>query len=154
SAHAVGALAYTVGRQIVFGSGQYAPQSPAGRRLLAHELAHAVQQDRFWASVAPRLEVGAADTAAEREADRVADGVVAGDAAPAIQAAPMPLVQRQPKTNSDADAGSEPNFDSPQQRGGRARAATLDAGKRGEDDVRVAVTRYLCDCVGRNVTKT
>ncbi len=44
SARAVGALAYTVGRDVVFGAGQYAPQTSEGRRLLAHELAHTVQQ--------------------------------------------------------------------------------------------------------------
>jgi hypothetical protein len=44
SADAVGALAYTVGRDIVFGAGQYAPESDAGRRMLAHELVHVVQQ--------------------------------------------------------------------------------------------------------------
>ena len=44
SAHAVNALAYTVGRDIVFASGRYAPQTDAGRALLAHELAHTVQQ--------------------------------------------------------------------------------------------------------------
>jgi hypothetical protein len=44
SAGAVGALAYTVGTHIAFGLGQYAPGTPAGRRLLAHELAHTVQQ--------------------------------------------------------------------------------------------------------------
>ena len=44
SARAVGALAYTAGSQIVFGAGRYAPESPAGRTLLAHELAHVIQQ--------------------------------------------------------------------------------------------------------------
>jgi hypothetical protein len=44
SARAVDALAYTVGRDVVFGAGQYAPGSSAGRRLMAHELAHVVQQ--------------------------------------------------------------------------------------------------------------
>jgi hypothetical protein len=44
SADAVDALAYTVGRQVVFGPGQYAPETGAGQRLLAHELAHVVQQ--------------------------------------------------------------------------------------------------------------
>jgi hypothetical protein len=44
SAHAVDALAYTVGPDIVFGSGQYAPETAAGRRLLAHELVHVAQQ--------------------------------------------------------------------------------------------------------------
>jgi len=43
SAQSISALAYTAGSQIVFGSGQYAPDSPAGARLLAHELAHVGQ---------------------------------------------------------------------------------------------------------------
>ena len=43
SARAVGAHAYTVANVIVFGSGRYAPEVEAGRRLLAHELAHVVQ---------------------------------------------------------------------------------------------------------------
>jgi Domain of unknown function (DUF4157) len=44
SAAAVNAKAYTVGPSIVFGRGQFAPQTSAGQRLLAHELAHVVQQ--------------------------------------------------------------------------------------------------------------
>jgi predicted deacylase len=44
SARALGALAYTVGRDIVFAAGQYAPTTTQGRRLLAHELTHVVQQ--------------------------------------------------------------------------------------------------------------
>ncbi len=44
SARSVNALAYTVGRDIVFGSGQYAPETSAGQKLLAHELTHFVQQ--------------------------------------------------------------------------------------------------------------
>ena len=44
SAQAVNAVAYTVGQDIVFGAAQYAPQAPQGRRLLAHELTHVVQQ--------------------------------------------------------------------------------------------------------------
>lgn len=44
SARAVGAKAYTVGSDVVFASGAYAPHSHAGRQLMAHELAHVVQQ--------------------------------------------------------------------------------------------------------------
>jgi hypothetical protein len=44
SARAINALAYTVGKDIVFGTGQYAPYTNAGRRLLAHELTHVQQQ--------------------------------------------------------------------------------------------------------------
>jgi hypothetical protein len=41
---AVNALAYTVGEQIVFNAGAYAPHAQAGRALLAHELTHVLQQ--------------------------------------------------------------------------------------------------------------
>jgi hypothetical protein len=44
SARAVNALAYTVGHDIVFGAGEYAPGTATGRKLLAHELTHVVQQ--------------------------------------------------------------------------------------------------------------
>ena len=44
SAHALGARAYTIGRDVVFGSREYAPHTHAGRTLLAHELTHVVQQ--------------------------------------------------------------------------------------------------------------
>jgi len=44
SARAVNALAYTVGRDVVFAAGRYAPQTTMGQRLLAHELTHVMQQ--------------------------------------------------------------------------------------------------------------
>src|SRR5436853_2111671 len=44
SARDVSAHAYTVGRNIVFGAGAYAPGTQTGRRLIAHELTHVVQQ--------------------------------------------------------------------------------------------------------------
>ncbi|MEK6406962.1 MAG: DUF4157 domain-containing protein [Acidobacteriota bacterium] len=46
SALQVNANAYTVGSSIVFGAGQFAPKTPAGQSLIAHELAHVVQQTR------------------------------------------------------------------------------------------------------------
>lgn len=44
SAEAIGARAYTSGRHIAFAANQYAPHTPAGLRLLSHELGHVVQQ--------------------------------------------------------------------------------------------------------------
>jgi hypothetical protein len=44
SARDIGARAYTHGAHIAFASGEYRPESPAGRRLLAHELTHVLQQ--------------------------------------------------------------------------------------------------------------
>jgi Domain of unknown function (DUF4157) len=54
SARALDAHAYTQGRDIVFGTGQYAPQTPAGRGLLAHELTHVVQQSQAPGTVVQR----------------------------------------------------------------------------------------------------
>jgi Domain of unknown function (DUF4157) len=44
SAESVNALAFTVGSHVVFGAGQYSPQSRQGRQTLAHELVHTLQQ--------------------------------------------------------------------------------------------------------------
>lgn len=49
SAKAVNALAFTVGRNVVFGTDQYVPYRAEGKRLLAHELVHVLQQQtRGW----------------------------------------------------------------------------------------------------------
>src|SRR5690242_13191656 len=44
SAATLGARAFSAGREIAFGAGEYAPDTGAGQRLIAHELAHVVQQ--------------------------------------------------------------------------------------------------------------
>ena len=61
SARDVNASAYTVGRDIVFGAGSYAPRSEAGRRLLAHELAHTLQQEGHGRRVQRALAGGCAE---------------------------------------------------------------------------------------------
>ncbi|MEK6300591.1 MAG: DUF4157 domain-containing protein [Acidobacteriota bacterium] len=50
SARAIGARAYTVSNSIVFGEGAYSPNSSTGRRLVAHELTHVIQQQTLPAS--------------------------------------------------------------------------------------------------------
>jgi hypothetical protein len=54
SAQSVNALAYTVGRDIAFAAGRYAPSTLTGRELLAHELAHTIQQGKSNPFEAPR----------------------------------------------------------------------------------------------------
>jgi hypothetical protein len=77
SAAAVDALAYTVGRDIVFAQGQYAPVSAAGVALLAHELAHTVQQAGAADSGTSRdVTIAPAGSRAEREADQASDTVL------------------------------------------------------------------------------
>ena len=69
SARVVNALAYTVGNNIVFGAGQYRPESTAGRRLLAHELVHVVQQQSATAPLRlARVALSPADFGAMAEA--------------------------------------------------------------------------------------
>lgn len=92
SADVTNAEAYTVGQDIVFASGRYAPQTPAGRQLLAHELTHVVQQGS--APSSGPITMGKSDDY-EVNADRAASEVVAGrDSTPAIQSTGMSL-QRQ-----------------------------------------------------------
>ena len=84
SVRSVGALAYTVGPNVVFSAGRYDPSSTAGRQLLAHELTHVRQQ----AAARPTGPLEVVDNAAaEAEAD----------ASPRTVAHRMPVaVQRQP----------------------------------------------------------
>lgn len=94
SAREVDARAYTVGRDVVFGAMQYAPQTPAGKSLLAHELAHVAQQrsaDRLPADLA----VGPANDVHEHAADRQARSVVAGGRAESLSGPSVPSLQRQ-----------------------------------------------------------
>jgi len=90
SARAVNALAYTVGPQIVFGSGLYQPGASSGQRLLAHELTHVVQQHDNGPVSPGALGVGPADDAAEQQADRAeqalaSSSLVVPSASPSLQ---------------------------------------------------------------------
>ena len=95
SAEAVGAHAYTVGRDVVFGAGKYAPGSAGGQRLLAHELAHVVQQSGGGSALQASLEIGPVDAPEEREADLAAAAVLRGGRVGPISLASS-AVQREP----------------------------------------------------------
>jgi len=45
AAKSINAKAFTMGKDVVFGGGEYSPETTAGKRLLAHELTHVVQQN-------------------------------------------------------------------------------------------------------------
>ncbi len=74
AAKATNAAAFTVGNDIGFASGRYAPATSTGQFLLAHEMAHVVQQRD--AVAGPRLD--AAPASAEAEADQIASAVTGG----------------------------------------------------------------------------
>ena len=87
SAREVDAHAYTVGPHIVFGAGQYQPGSDSGRHLLAHELAHTVQQQGLQrAGTTALADHGPEYRRLEGEADRAADAVMRGGPLPGLSA--------------------------------------------------------------------
>jgi hypothetical protein len=75
AARQLGADAYTVGQDIFFAGGKYDPTSYQGRRLLLHELAHAIQQGREIRPAQVAVAVGRPGDRYEQEADRVAEQV-------------------------------------------------------------------------------
>jgi hypothetical protein len=78
AARSVDAKAYTVGQHIYFGAGEYAPSSRSGELLLAHEVAHTVQQYRAAPTQQNKLVISSPSDALELEADRAASSMVAG----------------------------------------------------------------------------
>jgi hypothetical protein len=99
SAKAVQARAYTVGNDVVFGSGAYEPQSEQGRHTLAHELTHVVQQRAGpvdGTSMGGGIAVSHPDDRFEREAEASAAALRSGERADATTgSAPGASVQRQ-----------------------------------------------------------
>lgn len=73
SALALGAAAYTVGRDIVFAPGAYRPQTSAGRALIAHEMAH-VKQQQGQAYTGGPLQLESSSSGAEHEARAAEQG--------------------------------------------------------------------------------
>src|SRR5262249_11152151 len=81
AAESIGAHAYTVGQNIHFAAGAYQPGTQTGQRLIAHEVAHTVQQHGTSPVAQAKLEVCEPGDAHEREAEAFADAVTSGAAA-------------------------------------------------------------------------
>jgi hypothetical protein len=95
STHEIGAQAYTVGRNIVFASGQYAPETVEGRRLLAHEIAHVLQQSGGCGGPSAALET------LRRQADA---GQLAGAPTPPPAAGEQPVKPAPPSAELEPQA--------------------------------------------------
>jgi hypothetical protein len=101
SARAVDAVAYTVGNDIAFDTGRYAPGTQQGRYLIAHELTHVAQQSGKPTSHVDKLSMTEPSDASELEADTVAAAVVSGFSVPSRSASRMTLARQ-------VDAGVAP----------------------------------------------
>lgn len=82
SARAVNARAYTVGNHVVLGAGQYSPEASSTQRLLAHELAHVIQQSSF--SSFQGFRISSSGDPLERQADVAAEAVMADQSSPTL----------------------------------------------------------------------
>ncbi|MGY1690595.1 eCIS core domain-containing protein [Geodermatophilus sp. SYSU D01105] len=97
AARSLHASAFTIGTRVAFARGAYRPRTPGGLRLIAHELAHVVQQDG-------RTPVGSvSDLAGERVADEAAHVVAAGG-----RAYVSPLAVTGPQCSPDPPPGGGP----------------------------------------------
>ncbi len=105
AASAVGARAYTVGNDIHFAAGQFAPADPFGIHLLAHEVAHTQQQAGGTPHRQHKLEVSSPGDAAEGEADRAADAMVSG-ASFALSSAPLGAYRSGVESEGGANFGT------------------------------------------------
>lgn len=94
------ARAFTIGKDIFFKRGVFAPGTRSGRETLIHELAHVVQQSRGRSSTNGTLKLGAPDTSHEKEAEKLGRKYAA-----ALNPAGTGAVQRQ------ADPGNMVDWD-------------------------------------------
>jgi hypothetical protein len=76
SARAMNALAYTIGRDIIFADGQYAPNTLKGKKILAHELTHVIQQKNTSRRSQHQLDIATTNDKFEIEANQKAEQVV------------------------------------------------------------------------------
>ncbi len=101
SARAINAHAYTAGSDIAFAPGRYQPDSHSGRNLLAHELAHTVQQHGLQRRASDLAVDTAPDSHLEYEADHAAHAVMHGLGAPIIASRlPSAIVSPTPDPNT------------------------------------------------------
>lgn len=107
AARALDARAFTHGTDIAFGAGHFRPDTPDGRGLLAHELAHVVQQGRGPRTAPLGALSPGQDTRLEAEANAAAAAFAAGAPIPALSLCP-PAVQRNPAASPAPPAAPAP----------------------------------------------
>jgi hypothetical protein len=135
SARDVRALAYTVGRDIVFAAGQYAPQTEAGRRLLAHELTHVAQQSAGQPTALIQRQ--------GEEGERPGEGDGDGPNPPPIPEAP-PAVSSTTSSEEAAPEEESPELSGPGPFFGHTTEITLETGNTAASPLNNLVHQQVC----------
>lgn len=106
SAQMFNAKAYTLGEHIIFGQNQYVPESPSGKRLIAHEVTHVIQQTQK-VNDQSNFEVTGESDSSEAEARGAATTVGNGEHARAISPHPV-AIQRDLQSGFDLTEAASP----------------------------------------------
>jgi hypothetical protein len=105
AAEALDAEAFTIGRDIYFGHERFQPATSEGRKLLAHELTHVLQQRKGTTPPSQQL-LSEPDSAAEREAEQ-ASNISEGFSPSSLTASPAAIIHRQNKTPAQTPAAPQ-----------------------------------------------
>lgn len=146
SAQSVQAKAYTVGSDVVFGSGQYSPGSDDGKQTLAHELTHVVQQREgpvAGSEVGGGIRVSSPGDEFERAADATARDAVAGPAPVAAGAAGASATAQREAAPSTDEEVPEDEAAAPVQGSFVQREAAAPADEEPEDEQPTAQGLFL-----------
>ena len=102
AAEAVNARAYTVGQNVVFGAGQYTLDTTIGKKLLAHELTHTIQQGNQNPAYQSELQIGSTSDPAEAVADKMGHAIATSEMAPTtLPFTPSPVASSAPVLQRD-----------------------------------------------------
>lgn len=146
AAYGVHARAFTVGHDVVFAAGRYAPQSAAGKRLLAHELTHVVQQ-RGAVPAQGEYQIGSPDDRYEHEAERAAERMLDNEYAGGAPS-PMGAMGRRLQRDLATEPPAEPAPEQPDLTPEQIRAAI----NFNADRYDAANTRLIQNLLGGPVT--
>ncbi|HEY5934318.1 MAG TPA: DUF4157 domain-containing protein, partial [Kofleriaceae bacterium] len=129
AAASVNARAFAAGQDIAFGAGQYNPGTPGGDKLLAHEVAHTVQQSGSAKTGAPQTTT--AGDSVERQADVAADAMVAGRPA-AVSSAPFAIARK--GMDEEVSAEAAPAAEGPSSESPTSEGQTAEGGDKAKKD--------------------
>ena len=109
AAQSMNAAAFAIGQNIAFGPGRFAPDTPTGSHLLAHELAHTIQQRN---APTPSI-LGMSSPRSETEAKSAAHAVSRGGVSTALTPAPSLAIAKQDPKDAGTPGGPTPPVPAP-----------------------------------------
>jgi outer membrane protein OmpA-like peptidoglycan-associated protein len=157
SAQAVNSLAYTVGHDVVFGAGQFAPSTLSGKRLLAHELTHVRQQSASNRNFGGDLTIEDPRSDFENEAEQAATKITAATALAGFRNRVTPRVARSLQRacpNPPTGLGASPSAESCKAEGPGALAGSVLLFCQDSDQLTAGQTSWLASLLADAKTAT